>query len=196
MTIVGLTGGIGSGKTTIAKMFQSMGVPVYYADDEAKKIMNTSSLVKNKLIDVFGEETFIEGELNRPYLADIVFNNKSDLLKINAIVHPEVEKDFRNWLTQQKFNYVIQENAIIFENKNEDRFDIIITVTAPKEVKIDRVILRDHTTREKVLERMTKQLRDDYRISHSKYVIYNTDLEQSKNQVVKIHKQLINRKNS
>ncbi len=194
MTIVGLTGGIGSGKTTIAKMFQSMGVPVYYADDEAKKIMNTSSLVKNRLIDVFGEETFIEGELNRPYLADIVFNNKSDLLKINAIVHPEVEKDFRNWLTQQKFNYVIQENAIIFENKNEDRFDIIITVTAPKEVKIDRVILRDHTTREKVLERMTKQLRDDYRISHSKYVIYNTDLEQSKNQVVKIHKQLINRK--
>ena len=191
MKIVGLTGGIGSGKTTIAKMFEALGVPVYYADDEAKNLMNTSIKIKNRLIDEFGNETYINGKLNRHYLANLVFNDKEKLFKINKIVHPEVDNHFNNWIIKQNSTYVIQENAIIFESDNQNNFDVIITVTAPKNEKIKRVITRDNSTKTKVLERMKNQLSDSFKIANSKYVIYNIDLEQSKLQVQEIHSKLV-----
>jgi len=191
MEVIGLTGGIGSGKTTIAKMFESLNVPVYYADIEAKKLMSTSNSIKIKLIDLFGNEAFIDESLNRSYIANIVFKDEKKLQKLNAIVHPEVERHFDSWVKSQNSKYVIQENAIIFENDNQSKFDKMITVTAPKEIKISRVMQRDGVSESMVLDRMKNQLKDVFKIKNSDFVIYNTDLKQSKHQVLKIHQELI-----
>lgn len=191
MKVIGLTGGIGSGKTTIAKMFEALGVPVYYADDEAKKLMNSSKKIKEKLIKTFGNESYTSGILNRKYLADLVFHNKKKLTEINEIVHPEVDRHFKSWVQKQNTPYVLQENAIIFENKKQDVFDAIITVSTPIEIKIDRVISRDTTSRENVLARIKNQLNDAYKIANSNYVIYNIDLEDSKKQVDEIHQKIL-----
>ena len=125
MIIVGLTGGIGSGKSTVAAMFKDLGVPVYNSDDRAKHLMNTSNRVKKRLIDTFGEKSFSKEKLNRSYIAALVFNNREKLKKLNAIVHPEVKKDFNNWLMSQHASYVIQENPLIFENKSQGDFDLV-----------------------------------------------------------------------
>ncbi len=191
MKIIGLTGGIGSGKSTIAKMFEALNIPVYYADIEAKKLMNSSQVIKTKLISTFGKEAFVNNKLNKPFIANIVFNDKGKLKLLNGIVHPEVEKHFNNWIKKQKHIYVIQENAIIFENNNENNFDEIITVTAPKSDKINRVILRDNVSKEKVIERMQNQLSDQYKVERSKYVIHNMDLSKSKKEVLLIHQTLL-----
>lgn len=189
--VIGLTGGIGSGKSTVAKMFEALGVPVYYADQEAKKLMHTSPAIKNKLIESFGKEAYISNELNREFLANLVFNNKEKLAQLNAIVHPEVHKHFKDWVKKQTSKYVIQENAILFENNKQGAFDAIITVTAPLDVKINRVMARDTTTKENVLARMKNQWKDEDKISHSDYVIHNIDLEQSKLQVNQIHAKIL-----
>ena len=194
MEKIGLTGGIGSGKTTIAKMFEELGVPVYYSDDEAKKLMHTSSKIKEGIIQLFGKESFRNDELNRTFIANIVFKDKDMLKKLNVLVHPEVEKHFDNWAKSQHSKYVIQENAIIFESGSESRFDKIITVTAPNELKMERVQKRDHVSKEKVLERMQNQLDDKYKIDNSYFVINNLDLEDSKREVEKIHNLLKNSK--
>lgn len=191
MKVIGLTGGIGSGKTTIAKMFEALGVPVYYADDEAKKLMNSSKKIKEKLIKTFGNESYTSGILNRKYLADLVFHDKKKLAEINEIVHPEVDRHFKSWVQEQNTPYVLQENAIIFENKKQDVFDAIITVSTPIEIKIDRVLSRDTTSRENVLARIKNQLNDAYKIANSTYVIYNIDLEDSKKQVDEIHQKIL-----
>jgi len=191
MKVIGLTGGIGSGKTTIAKMFESLGIPVYYADIEAKKLMNSSNELKVKLIDLFGDNAFDTNALNSSYIANIVFNDKKKLKELNALVHPEVEKHFKNWLKDQKAAYVIQENAIIFENNKQFDYDYIITVTAPEKIRIERIIERDNTTKEQVIQRMNNQLDDDFKVKNSKYVIYNTDIQESKLQAESIHKALI-----
>lgn len=191
MKVIGLTGGIGSGKTTIAKLFESFGIPVYYADIEAKELMNSSNELKVKLIDLFGENAFDNDALNRSYIANVVFKDKKKLTELNALVHPEVEKHFKNWLKDQKAAYVIQENAIIFENNKQFDFDHIITVTAPKKIKIERIMDRDNTTKEQVKQRMNNQLDDDFKVRNSKYVIYNTDIQESKLQAESIHKALI-----
>ena len=192
MEIIGLTGGIGSGKTTIAKMFEDLDVPVYYADDEAKKLINSNRKIREKLIHLFGKEAFKNSKLNRAFIASIIFNNKEKLNNINAIVHPEVEKHFKKWTKSQNSKYVIQENAIIFESGAQERFDKIITVTAPVDVKIERVKKRDQISKEKVLERMYNQLGDDYKMKNSFFVLNNLKLEDSKKEVKKIHKFLIN----
>ena len=191
MLLVGLTGGIGSGKTTVAKFFMELGIPVYFADDEAKKLMSTSKRIKNKLIKAFGSESFINDTLNRSYLASIVFSKPEKLKVINTIVHPEVIKHFEKWVLKQKAPYVIQENAIIFENEQASRFDKIITVTAPIEKKIERIITRDNTNQEAILLRMENQWNDKEKLKLSDFEICNTSLEQTKNQVIKIHKKLI-----
>ncbi len=191
--IVGLTGGIGSGKSTVAKMFEALKVPVYYADDEAKQLMVTSEKVKSELINKFGEKTYKEGALNRAYLADIVFSDKEALANINRIVHPEVYRHFRLWVNRQEYPYVIQENAIIFEQQNENRFDIIILVTAPKNDRIDRILKRDNATLTKVNDRMNNQLPDEIKIPKSDFVINNVDLHQTEQKVLKIHQVLLNK---
>jgi dephospho-CoA kinase len=186
MKVVGLTGGIGSGKTTIAKMFEEQGIPVYYADDEAKELMNTSELIKQKLISAFGEDSYQNGKLNRAYLAEQVFNDKEKLKTINSIVHPEVDRHFKEWVSAQQSKIVVQENAILFESGKKDRFDVIITVTAPEEVRIRRVVKRDQISEEQVKARIKNQMDDTEKIKNSDYTIENTDLAKSKKQVLQI----------
>jgi len=153
--------------------------------------MNSSKKIKEKLIKTFGNESYTSGILNRKYLADLVFHNKKKLTEINEIVHPEVDRHFKSWVQKQNTPYVLQENAIIFENKKQDVFDAIITVSTPIEIKIDRVISRDTTSRENVLARIKNQLNDAYKIANSTYVIYNIDLEDSKKQVDEIHQKIL-----
>lgn len=191
MIKVGLTGGIGSGKSTVAKMFINLGVPVYFADDNAKRLMASSKVIKSKLIKEFGKETFVNGVLNKPYLANIIFNNKEKLQTINAIVHPSVGNSFKRWAGKQTSSYVIQENAILFENNKQDNFDITITVTAPKEIKINRVVKRDGVTKQQVLERMNNQLPDLEKIKQSDFVIENLQLQDTKAQVKAIHQKIL-----
>jgi len=186
--VIGLTGGIGSGKTTIANYFASLGVPVYIADDGAKRVMQ-SALIINQLKNTFGRDIFDGEVLNRAKLAQIVFNDKEQLAKLNAIVHPAVKQDFELWIQEYKsFDYVIYEAAILFESGRYKECDVIITVTAPEEVRIERVIQRDKATREQVLSRMKMQWNDEKRISKSNFVINNDNLKIAKEEVVKILK--------
>ena len=191
MITVGLTGGIGSGKSTIAKMFEELGVAVYYADDEAKRLMNSSQQIREKLIKEFGKESYKNGNLNRAFLAEIIFNDKEKLLKINSIVHPEVDKHFKNWVKDQNGDFVIQENAILFENNKQNDFDYIITVTASKDLRIERIIKRDSIDKNQIISRMNNQLDDAKKIGSADFVINNIDLDQSRVQVKKIFHELI-----
>ena len=191
MITVGLTGGIGSGKTTVANLFRELGIPVYIADVEAKRLMHTSKVIKRKLLEEFGEQAYLKNKLNRAFLANIVFKDKKKLAAINKIVHPSVANSFKRWLNKHDSAYAIQENAILFENKSADKFDFIITVTAPVQDKIDRVIQRDKITKEEVLARMNNQISDKEKIRKSNFVIENRNLNQTKKEVAKIHKLIL-----
>mgnify|MGYP000675191794 CR=1 FL=1 len=194
--IVGLTGGIGSGKTTVAKFFSEFkNVAIYIADIEAKKLMNSSQIIKEKLIKEFGEEAFLDNVLNREYISSIVFNNKDKLSSLNAIVHPEVKKHFKDFVKNNVDKlYIIYENAILFESKSNFFCDIIITVYAELNTKIKRVLLRDSVTKKEVLNRMKNQWDDEKKILQSNYIICNENLDDTKNQVNKIHNILTQKK--
>ncbi|WP_426485599.1 dephospho-CoA kinase [Flavobacterium sp. 2] len=186
--VIGLTGGIGSGKTTVANYFKEMGVPVYIADDGARTVMQSDAVIK-EIKETFGEALFENDILNRAKLADIVFNNADKLAQLNAIVHPAVKKDFELWLLNHRDKeYVIYEAAILFESGRYKDCDSIITVTAPEEIRIERVLKRDNTTREQVLSRMQMQWKDEDRISKSNFVINNVNLKIAREEVVKILK--------
>lgn len=191
MIIVGLTGGIGSGKTTAARQFVALGIPVYIADDEAKKLMNRSKVIKRKLITLFGEEAYLNSELNRPFIASIIFNDKTYLQKMNAIVHPQVATHFKKWCLKQNAPYVIKEVAILFENGGHKLCDLVITVTAPLELRIERLLKRDNTSREKIESIMKNQWSDDEKIKLSHHLIHNITLENTKKQVGEIHEKII-----
>lgn len=186
--IIGLTGGIGSGKTTIANYFAEMGVPLYIADDEAKIVMQSEKIVQQIKL-AFGDSLFENDVLNRAKLAEIVFNNADKLAILNSIVHPAVKEDFELWLLKnEKYDYVIYEAAILFESGRYKECDVIVTVTAPEEIRIERVVKRDKTTREQVLSRMKMQWDDEKRISLSNFVINNSNLKIAREEVVKILK--------
>ncbi|APZ47530.1 dephospho-CoA kinase [Polaribacter reichenbachii] len=189
MKIVGLTGGIGSGKTTVAKFFaENNNVAIYIADVEAKKLMNSSGIIKQKLINNFGENSYKDNILNRKYIADIVFKDKEKLSELNAIVHPEVKKHFQEFVNKNNDkDYIIYENAILFESKSSLNCDIIITVYADLDTKINRVIARDSSTKKEVLNRMKNQWNDQKKMFQSNYIIYNEKLDDTKSQVSKIH---------
>ncbi|WP_413998472.1 dephospho-CoA kinase [Flavobacterium sp. W1B] len=193
--IIGLTGGIGSGKTTIANYFQSLGIPVYIADDEAKKLMQSDEIV-SAIKEAFGADLFEENMLKREKLAEMVFNNSDKLNQLNAIVHPAVKRHFKQWLLEHnEFPIVIYEAAILFESGSYKDFDKIITVTAPVDLRIERVIKRDNTSREQVLKRMNAQWTDEQRISKSDFVIENVDFENCYKEIKKILKILNIRQN-
>lgn len=192
MKIVGLTGGIGSGKTTVAKQFQALGIPVYIADEEAKKLMNRSKIIKRKLIALFGDEAYKDNTLNRPFLADKIFNNAENLEKMNAVVHPKVASHFKNWVKKQIAPYVLKESAILFENGAYKDCDLIITVTAPLELRKKRLLKRDNTTLEKIQAIINNQWSDESKISKSHFVITNKDLEETKQQVQLTHNKIVN----
>lgn len=194
--VVGITGGIGSGKSTVVNMFSKFeNIAIYIADEEAKKLMNTSSIIKESLIKEFGTDTYKNNQLNRPYLANIVFNNKNKLAILNSIVHPEVHKHLENFIKSNSFkDYILYENAILFENGSNKICDKIITVTAPLETKINRVIKRDNTTRDEVISRMKNQWSDQKKSLQSHYLIVNTSLQKTQTQVLKIHNSLTKKK--
>jgi dephospho-CoA kinase len=186
--IIGLTGGIGSGKTTIANHFRVAGIPVYIADDEARKIMESDEIIA-EIKKTFGNIVFDNGILNREKLSGIVFNDPEKLKLLNAIIHPAVKKHFSSWILKQKnAPYIIYEAAILFESGSYKDCDIIITVTAPLELRIQRVIQRDKTTRENVLSRINMQWNDEKRIEKSDFVIENDTTEIAKSAVDKILK--------
>lgn len=192
MKVIGLTGGIGSGKSTVASMFEELKVPVYYSDDEAKRLMNSSKRLKANIIQLFGEKSYSQSGLNKEYLAQVVFNDKDSLQALNALVHPEVENDFRQWLMKQKSPYVIQENPLLFEKDKQDQYDAVITVTAPTEVRIGRVMKRDKVSKKQVEARLRNQMDQEYKVRHATYVIENVeDLESCRRAVRAVHQHIL-----
>ena len=188
--IVGLTGGIGSGKSTIAKEFAVLGIAVFNSDEQAKVLIATDAQVKKRIMAAFGEEAYQNGEYNRAYIAQIVFNNPEKLAILNSIVHPALAKHFKQWAKKQTSPYVLKEAAILFESESYKDCDYIITVTAPEQLRIARVMARDHCTEAQVRARMAQQWSDAQRIALSNAVIENIDLESAKEQVKRIHFQL------
>lgn len=191
MKIVGLTGGIGSGKSTVARMFEMLNVPVYYADFEAKELLNNSESIKVGMRKLFGEKAYVDNVLNRAYIADIVFKDKVKLSALNALIHPKVRAHFLEWVAQQSAPYIIQENPLIFEKNQQDLFDKIIAVRADKDLRIQRVMARDKVSKEQVLDRMSNQMEDWEKTGSADYVIDNETLENSKIQVDQIHQKLL-----
>ena len=191
MKIIGLTGGIGSGKSTVANMFKELGVPVYNSDERAKYLMNTSLEIKSQLIKLLGEEAYKGDKLNRSFIAEKVFSNTNLLAELNGIVHPIVRNDFIDWTKKQDYSYVIQETALLFENKAQDLYDSVILVTAPKETRITRVVDRDKSSREQVIARMNNQLDDEAKLNLSNYVIENIDLERTSSNVLQVHASIL-----
>lgn len=191
MKIVCLTGGIGSGKTTVATMFSSFGIPVYVADNESKRLLVTSKVIRKKLLVLLGEEAYIGNKLNKPFIADKIFNNPVLLNKMNAIVHPKVKQHFNRWLKKQNAPYIIKESAILFESGTDKDCSIILTVTASENSRISRVIKRDSSTEEKVRAIIKNQLDEDEKIRRSDYVIFNEKIEQTRLQVAEIHYKIL-----
>ena len=190
MMVVGLTGGIGSGKSTIAKAFAALGIAVFNSDEQAKALIATDAQVKKRIIAAFGEEAYHNGEYNRAYIAQIVFNNSEKLAILNGIVHPALAEYFKQWAKAQTSPYMLKEAAILFESGSYKDCDYIITVTAPEEVRIARVMARDHCTETQVRARMAQQWSDAQRIALSNAVIENIDLEKAKKEVRRINNEL------
>lgn len=188
--IVGLTGGIGSGKTTVAKMFEKLGVPIYIADFEAKNITNEASTLA--LIEKeFGSQVIRDGQLDRAAMAKIVFSNPDKLKQLNAIIHPLVDAHFKEWVkkkTDEKF--VIKEAAILFETNMHLKCDYVITVTAPVEVRINRVLERDNTSEQEIRNRMNNQWTDEKRIALSDFIIENVNIKSTSQQVDEVYKKI------
>ncbi|MDQ2177211.1 dephospho-CoA kinase [Marinifilum sp. D714] len=191
MLKIGLTGGIGTGKSIVAEVFKLLGIPVYVSDKEAKRLMLESDEIRAKLIERFGPDVYTEDlYLNRKYLSDIIFNNPKALQDINAIVHPVVRNDFQSWSENQQSPYVIQESAILFDTGLYKNFDKIICVTADEELRIKRVMDRDGVDINAVKERMKNQISESEKIEKSNFVIYNnSDLILP--QIMEIHKELL-----
>ena len=191
MKIIGLTGGIGSGKSTIAMLFKALGVPVYIADIEAKKILASSKVVRAKVISLLGTSAYSNEMPNRAYIAQKVFNDPVLLDGLNAIVHPEVTASFKRWVQKQDAPYCVKEAAILFENGGFTHCDATILVTAPRVVRVQRVLARDAITLADVNARMENQWEDQKKIPLANYVIENIDLTSTKIQVQNIHKKLL-----
>ena len=189
--IIGLTGGIGSGKTTVAKMFSDLGVPVYIADLEAKKITNEKETL-HLLQQQFGPEVVENGNLNRSALANLVFKNPEMLEQLNKIIHPLVAKDFENWVkNNENEKLLLKETAILFETSNHLKCDYVITVTAPIDVRIKRVQKRDQTSADEIRRRMSNQWTDEEKAKLSDFVIENNNLSDTLQQVKNIYNKIV-----
>jgi dephospho-CoA kinase len=191
MLKIGITGGIGSGKTTVAKVFETLGIPVYYADDEAKRIMNEDEGLKKKIVASFGKESYESGKLNRAYLASVVFNDSYKLDLLNSIVHPATIKDAEQWMQNKNTPYTLKEAALLFESGAAENLDYVIGVTAPQPLRIKRVMERDAITREEVLKRIDRQIEEDIKMKLCDFVIVNDEQQLVIPQVIQLHKQLL-----
>jgi len=191
MLKVGLTGGIGSGKSTMAKIFEVLGVPVYYADDAAKHIMNTDAELREKIISTFGARSYVNNELNRPYIASIVFENTEKLALLNSLTHPATIRDAERWMQQQTSPYVIKEAALIFESGSAENLDYVIGVFSPLPLRIKRIMERDNVTRDEVMKRMSRQIDEDIKMRLCDKVIVNDEQQLVITQVLALHQQLL-----
>lgn len=191
MLKIGLTGGIGSGKTVISGIFNVLGIPVFNADREARLIMETDEQLVRSIQKEFGEETYIDGKLNRTFLAKIVFNNPTRLNALNALVHPVAVKAAEKWMETQTSPYVIKEAALMFEAGSAANLDYIIGVFAPKHIRIKRVIERDQVTREQVLARMEQQIDDAIKIKLCDFIIVNNEQQLVMPQVLQLNERFI-----
>ena len=188
---LGVTGGIGAGKTSVCRIFNILGIPVFSADSEARIIMETDAGVTSKINSIAGKDLFVNGLLDRKELAKLIFNSKRLLEQVNKVVHPVVFEKFLIWADRQDAPYLILEAAIIFESNASKLVDKIITVIAPVEERIERVIQRNDLTREQVMERMRNQMEDAERLGQSDYVIDNSENEMIIPSVLKIHEDIL-----
>ena len=191
MLKAGLTGGIGSGKSTVAKVFETLGIPVYYADDAAKKMMQEDAALKAKITQAFGNESYLNGQLNRPFLSSLVFNNPEKLALLNSFVHPATIEDAEKWMRQQTAPYVLKEAALIFESGAQEHLDYVIGVSAPTPLRILRTMKRDGISREEVLQRMDRQMDESIKLKLCDFVLVNDEQQLLIPQVVALHEKLM-----
>ena len=191
MVRVGLTGGIGSGKSTVAQIFEVLGIPVYYADISAKKLMNENAELRSAITTIFGEQAYVNNILDRKYISSIVFSDPAKLQQLNALVHPVTKKDGEAWMQQQTSPYAIHEAALIFEAKVSDRLDLVIGVSSPIELRIKRAMGRDKINRDEVLKRMDQQLDEELKMSKCDFVLINDEQQLLIPQVLELHEKLI-----
>ena len=194
MLKVGLTGGIGSGKSTVAAIFETLGIPVSYADDEAKRLMNEDPLLREAITGEFGAETYAGGALDRKYLASQVFNNPQRLEALNNLVHPATIRAGAIWMEQQAHRgcpYAIREAALIFESRSAGQLDFIIGVYAPASLRIHRTMQRDHSSREAVQQRMRNQIDEEVKMRLCDAIVRNDEREALIPQVLNLHEKLI-----
>ena len=196
MKIIGLTGGIGSGKTLISKVFISLDIPVYNSDIEAKLLMNTDFRIVAELKQKFGDDLYNNNELDRKKLAEFIFNDINNLAFVNSVVHPAVKLHFNKWTEKKNSEYVIKETAILFESGTYKDVTLIITVIAPEDIRINRIIGRDQLNKEEIKTRMANQISDSERINQSDFIIINDNKQLIVPQVLKIHKKVIKFNNS
>jgi dephospho-CoA kinase len=188
---VGLTGGLGSGKSIVARIFEVLGVPVYYADEAAKKLYKADPVLKNEIISHFGEEAYVDGELNRKYISSIVFSSPEKLELLNSLVHPATIKDAEKWLSAQTAPYAVKEAALIFESGSHRDLDHVIGVFAPESLRIKRVMNRDQVTEEEVRRRMNNQIEDRIKLKLCDFIIYNDEKQLLIPQVLDINAKLL-----
>ena len=189
--VLGLTGGIGSGKTTVSKMFTDLGVPVYNADYEAKKLMQSSLGLKIEIINLLGDKAYKNNVLNKTFISKKIFKDASLLKKINLIVHPAVIDHYKNWFSAQHSVYVVKEVAILFEINSQKNFDFILTITAPKPLRIQRIIKRDKKSIEDIEAIMSNQLPVYKQLNNSDFVIHNNAINETRKSVYDIHNKII-----
>jgi dephospho-CoA kinase len=196
MLKIGLTGGIGCGKTTVAHIFEVLGIPVYYADDAAKRLMNEDNNLQQQIIKAFGEESYVNGKLNRTYLSAQVFSDTEKTKLMNSIVHPITILDAENWMQKQTTKYAVKEAALIFEAKAEKKLDLIIGVQSPLPLRIQRVMQRDNITENAVLARIQKQMNEDEKMSRCDFIIVNDEKQLLIPQVIALHEKIIENLNN
>ena len=189
--VIGLTGGIGSGKSVVARIFETLGVPVYYADIEARRLMNADPGLKAGIIKLFGEKVYEAGELDRKYLSSIVFDDPVKLEQLNRLVHPVTIRDAEEWRRRQQAPYVIKEAALLFESGANRSLDAVIGVSAPEELRISRVMSRDRISKEEVMKRIQRQMDEQKKMALCDRVIFNDEKEFLVPQVLAIHTELL-----
>lgn len=191
MLKIGITGGIGSGKSTVAKVFEVLGIPVYYADDAAKRLMNEDDVLKQEIQKKFGTDAYINGTLNRKFIANIVFADPEKLELLNKLVHPVTLKDAENWMQHQTALYALKEAALIFESGAHENLDYIIGVYAPAPLRIQRAMQRDSISKDEVIARMNKQIDETIKMRLCNFVITNDEQELLIPQVIALHQKLL-----
>lgn len=195
MLKAGITGGIGSGKTTVCKMFEKLGIPVYYADDQAKYLMQHEHFLIDQIKKNFGEDVYVNGKLDRKLLASKVFNDPARLALLNSLVHPAVFRDTERWTEEQKEHkapYTLKEAALLVETGSYKALDKLIVVTAPLNTRVERVSVRDKTGEEEIMARVKNQLPEEEKVKLADFVIANHgSLEELEQQVLKIHEKMI-----